>query len=184
MVKDIFPSAEEIKDAVRQALQKFYLNDIYLIHADVHERSLTFRLGMYLQELFPSWNVDCEYNKNIETIRMNKLLGTRCQDFPEMRCRKCGQQRSCTVFPDIIIHRRGTSQNLLVIEAKKDAKASEKDADIQKIDAYLWEFSLKYRCGLFLDFKESLSETIENLIWFPSKDTKNENRQETGSDGI
>lgn len=163
MSEDVFPLADEIKNALRQALKKLYLNDSYLIHKDVHERSLTFRLGVYLQELFPSWNVDCEYNRNIETIKGNKILFSRCPYFPMATCSKCNDRKLCTVFPDIIIHRRGTSQNLLVIEAKKDADTIEEQTDTEKVKEYLTESTLNYSYGLFLNFKNSYDETIEIL---------------------
>ncbi len=145
--ENIFPTEEEMKNALRLALQKFFLNDSFLIHNDVHERTLTFRLGIYLQELFPSWNVDCEYNRNRRAIK--KI--TTCREQPR------------AVFPDIIIHRRGTAQNLLVIEAKKNANKQDKEADIKKIEEYLNDPTLKYRYGLFLDFNDFCQETIQSL---------------------
>lgn len=169
MEKDFFPTAEEVKDAVRQALRKFYLNDSFLFHNNAHERTLTFRLGIYLQELFSAWNVDCEYNKNIATVEGNKLLSAKCNNLQRLNCGKCTTRKKCNVFPDIIIHRRGTSENLLVIEAKKNASNPDKTADKEKINAYLNESTLKYRYGLFLDFKDSCDETINSLDsnWFP-----------------
>lgn len=169
MEKDFFPTAEEVKDAIRQALRKFYLNDSFLFHNNVHERTLTFRLGIYLQELFFAWNVDCEYNKNIATVKGNKLLSARYNNLRKLNCGQCTARKNCTVFPDIIIHRRGTSENLLVIEAKKNASEPDKNADIKKIKEYLKESTLKYRYGLFLDFKDSYDETISSLDsnWVP-----------------
>ena len=154
---------QEIKEKVIIALQCFYSNDAYLIDKNVHERALTFRLGMYLQILFSSWDVDCEYNKNIETFRTNKLLHIRCEQNGE--CRTCADIRSCTVFPDIIIHKRGTSENQLVIEAKCNANKTQKNNDLEKLQAYLDEPTLHYKYGLFIDFKESVDETIKSLCW-------------------
>ena len=61
----------EIEQKVERALLLFYKEDSYLIENNVHERSLTFRLGMYLQNEFPDWKVDCEYNKNCQTFQYN-----------------------------------------------------------------------------------------------------------------
>ena len=47
-----YPKSAEVKHAVNEALRLFYLNDLYLIRHDVHECALTFRLGLYLQQLF------------------------------------------------------------------------------------------------------------------------------------
>lgn len=157
-----YPKSDEVKRAVNEALRRFYLNDRYLIDHDVHERSLTFRLGFYLQRIFSGWDVDCEYNRNRETLRHNKLLSCRCKFTPEFDCAHCTREAKtqCTVFPDIIIHRRGTDCNLLVIEAKKNPSDNSRDEDVDKINAYREENTLHYRYGLFLNFKTELDDTL------------------------
>lgn len=154
---------EIISLKIIEAIKHLYRNDSYLIDKNVHERAITFRLGMYLQQTFASWNVDCEYNKNIETIKKNKLLSCRCKKGFE--CGKCSDRRPCTVFPDIIIHKRDTKNNLLVIEAKCSASQEKREDDIDKLKAYLEERSLRYQYGLFIDFKLSLDETLRSLYW-------------------
>ena len=154
-----------LKKAVQEAIERFYLNDHYLIDSNVHERTITFRLGLYLQHIFISWDVDCECNKNIETIKKNKLLSCRCKKG--FKCGNCTDCRSCTVFPDIIIHKRETKNNLLVIEAKCNATPEKREEDIDKLKAYLEERSLRYQYGLFIDFKPSLNETLRGLYWLP-----------------
>ena len=161
---------QEIKEKVIIALQCFYANDAYLIDKNVHERALTFRLGMYLQILFSSWDVDCEYNKNYQTARNNKLLSARCDKEPKFNCKDCGDHRKCTVFPDIIIHKRGTDQNLLVIEVKCNASVSQIAEDKKKLQAYLNDPTLRYRHGLFINFRKTLEKTT--LTWFLRKDDK------------
>ena len=155
---------QEIKEKVIIAIQCFYANDAYLIDKNVHERALTFRLGMYLQILFSSWDVDCEYNKNIETFRNNKLFHTRCEQNGE--CSTCSDRRACSVFPDIIIYKRGTSQNLLIIEAKCNGTVSQIAEDKEKLQAYLDEPTLHYQYGLFINFQETLEKTLKDLYWF------------------
>ena len=156
---------EKISLKIIEAIKRLYRNDSYLIDKNVHERAITFRLGMYLQQIFASWNVDCEYNKNIETIKKNKLLSCRCNNKKGFECGKCSDRRPCTVFPDIIIHKRDTKNNLLVIEAKCSASPEKREEDIDKLKAYLEERSLCYQYGLFIDFKLSLDETLRSLYW-------------------
>ena len=60
-----YPPFEEVRSYVTKALQRFYKEDAYLVDVNAHERSMTFRLGMYLQLIFSGWNVDCEYNRNV-----------------------------------------------------------------------------------------------------------------------
>ena len=54
-----------------------------------------------------------------------------------------------TVYPDVIIHQRGSEEhNLLVIEAKKSGNSG--DGDRQKVRAYMRHLGYEY--GLFLRF--------------------------------
>ena len=69
-----YPKSNEVKRAVNEALRRFYLNDRYLIDHDVNERSLTFRLGFYLQHIFSGWDVDCEFNRNVASGNGRKQL--------------------------------------------------------------------------------------------------------------
>lgn len=158
---------QEIEQKIKNALLRFYKEDSYLIDNNVHERSLTFRLGMYLQNEFPDYNVDCEYNKNYQTFQYNKLLSARCDKEPKFNCKECGDHRKCTVFPDIIIHQRGTDKNLLVIEAKCNANEQQIIEDCEKVQAYLDESTLHYQYGLFINFRDSLEQTLTELCWFP-----------------
>lgn len=40
-------------------------HDRYLLEKDASERSITHRLGLYYQYIFPQWDVDCEFNLNL-----------------------------------------------------------------------------------------------------------------------
>ncbi len=63
-----------------------------------------------------------------------------------------------TVFPDIIVHKRGTTKNLLVIEVKK--KDGGKDTkDIQKLKIFTHpEGFFKYHIGIFLMLGQNLND--------------------------
>lgn len=54
-----------------------------------------------------------------------------------------------TVYPDIIVHRRGTSDNHLVIEIKKQT-GGPSERDLQKLRAL--RSQLGYRFALFIRF--------------------------------
>jgi hypothetical protein len=53
------------------------------------------------------------------------------------------------VVPDIIVHHRGTPENLLVIEVKKSNTREDDEQDIQKLRAYR-DSDLRYQYALFL----------------------------------
>ena len=151
-----YPKSDEVKRAVNEALRRFYLNDRYLIDKDVNERSLTFRLGFYLQQIFSGWDVDCEFNRNC-------VVGN---DPKRVHGWRNGDRSMKNIFPDIIIHRRGTKCNLLVIEAKKkNAETQDKRDDTAKVGACIEEETLCYRYGLFLEFKSTLKETLDASVF-------------------
>lgn len=80
-----------------------YHYDRTLIHDDVHERSIAHRLAVHLSAVFYEWDVDVEYNRDCGDVK-------RIYDH--------GESREKSIFPDIIVHKRGTKDNLLVIEIK------------------------------------------------------------------
>src|SRR5437016_6301336 len=87
-----------VAQSVLQAIRTFLQTDLDLLSRNVHEQAITSRLADHLRRQFPEWHVDCEYNRE-----------------GEQRKRLSGR----VVKPDIIIHRRGTQENFLVIEVKK-----------------------------------------------------------------
>ena len=151
-----YPAMYDVKRAVNNALRTFYLNDLYLIEHDVHECALTFRLGFYLQNLFFSWDVDCEFNRDVGSPDRIKRIPVRDRN---------GQKRK-DIVPDIIIHKRGTGHNLLLIEAKKNASESDRANDITKIESSLGADTLHYRYGLFLDFRSTRKATLDASVFF------------------
>jgi len=56
------------------------------------------------------------------------------------------------VFPDIIIHKRGTNINLCIIEIKKNnCSLKDKDYDLKKLKSYTSSSGiLKYDIGIFI----------------------------------
>ena len=141
-----YPPFEDVRSRVEEALRCFYLNDSCLVHIGAHERSMTFRLGMYLQLFFSGWDVDCEYNRK----------GTRPKTNSKNR----------KVLPDVIIHHRNTPENLLAIEAKPPHASQDKINEAKdKIMEYVWYKLLRYRFGLFIEFKDNFENTYAGLQW-------------------
>src|SRR5256885_14360324 len=111
-----------MKQRLAAATAVFLANDSELLQRGVHERSMTHKFAEALQSVFPSWHVDCEYNRHGKIPKTIDL-----PDHPDK-----------TIYPDIIIHRRSSSTNLLVIEAKpSDASQKEIDYDRRKLNAYI-----------------------------------------------
>jgi hypothetical protein len=162
---------QEIEQKIKNALLRFYKEDSYLIDNNVHERSLTFRLGMYLQNEFPDYNVDCEYNKvgNGDPKRIDLLMKAQ-QDCPQ-DCNKCAANK-CVVFPDIIVHKRGREENILVIEAKTAWSTQSKNNDYKKLKALIDSGEYHYQLGVAFRFSGNFEETIKTFKLFFGEKSK------------
>lgn len=93
---------EYIISIIKNVLEQFYEKDLNLFSYSkyVHEQAISFRIAHYLAKIFKYYDVDCEYNKNIDKYK--EIDGGK-------------------IRPDIIVHKRGNNENnLLFIEVKKD----------------------------------------------------------------
>lgn len=150
----------QTRDRIKKAYNKLLKNDLFLLENNVNERSITHKLAEYLQLEFSDYNVDCEYNRNgLEVKRLESFKKNISSD----------NINGDSVFPDIIIHHRGTNDNFIVIEAKKTSNSN--DSDLTKLKAY--KKDLKYKYAYFISFpvlsvlgkykNGDLNELIENI---------------------
>lgn len=138
---------EEIEKIVKEALESLKEHDSYLFEVNANERSLTHKLAEYLQiRISKDWNVDCEYNRNQGNVKkiIEKLM--RISGEP-----KSYDTEAKTVFPDIIVHKRGSNEhNLLVIEVKKSSSGDSKGlSDKEKLKVFC-EPPFKYKYAVFI----------------------------------
>lgn len=114
---------------VRRALVAS-VEDLIGAHGDilgrgVHERTLGPHLATLLRPCFPGFDVDCEYNLDIDDQSGRK------------RAYEAGVGAGALVTPDVIVHRRGMNgpeNNILVIELKKHgARAPQCEHDRKKL---------------------------------------------------
>lgn len=136
---------EDIKKFVNASLEKFYKNDRDLIEMSneedmISEQCMVFHIGSYMKNKMNTltkfqWaDLDCEYNRNMNDPKM-------------MRSDR-------KIIPDLVIHRRRSNRNnLLVIEfKKKNAETYDKENDRNKL-MYLTDQKedFKYNFGLFVE---------------------------------
>lgn len=141
-------------DAVVHALSELLVNDHDLLGIDANERSIAFRFAMYLQRHFPDWTVDCEYNRDgIEPKRLGHL-----ELYPDSE-----DDEAKTVFPDVIVHRRGTKENHPVLEFKKSTSRVNRQIDLRKLQGYKWQ--LGYEHALFVEVGTEGQAIIIALEW-------------------
>ena len=114
----------------------FLARDRYLLAQDVNERTISHRFALYLQRLFPKRHVDCEYNRYFGRPGSPKTLRV-----PDTNV-GWSDTNARTVYPDIIVHTRGTDDNLLVIEMKKAGLSVTFDED--KLRAYQHEYGYRF----------------------------------------
>ncbi|MBA7521873.1 hypothetical protein ES705_13984 [subsurface metagenome] len=146
---------DDIEGIVKSSLQKLRRLDKHLLDININERSITHKLAEYLKEYFPEFNVDCEYNRFKDIVKTIKLPNERIN---------WNDTEAKTVFPDIIIHKRGIEEdNLLVIEVKKSSNVNSGDFDRIKLQAFLQE-PHNYAYGLFL--RIDLDGENDDLEWF------------------
>jgi hypothetical protein len=148
------PTENIIQARLESAVNKLLRRDIDLLGLDVNERAITHRLAMYLQEEFPGWDVDCEYNRNHDQVKQLR--------FPEGQCRP-DDTNAKTVFPDVIVHTRNTGQNLLVIEVKKDSNNEGEEYDLEKLHAFKSE--LAYSSAAFIKFRTRQNPGAQPIRW-------------------
>jgi hypothetical protein len=131
------PNEGKIRQRLDSAIAVFLANDAHLLRVRTSERSMCHKLAEAIQQVFRSWHVDCEYNRD----------GKLPKELP-----KIGYDEDHSVFPDIIVHRRGIPENLLVIEAKcTDSSIARINEDKAKLNLYLRELNYHYAALVTFD---------------------------------
>jgi hypothetical protein len=123
---------ELLEELIKKSLDDLYQNDKYLIKHRVAERDITSKFAHYFQNnmretIIADYDVDCEYNR--DGYGMKKIDGT-------------------LVYPDFILHKRGTNEsNLLIIEFKTWWNSDNRE-DIEKLKAMMSEwYRYQYQYG-------------------------------------
>lgn len=151
---------EEIKSIIKNAIEKLISSDSVLLEIDVNERTITHRLAIYIEELIPGWDVDCEYNRLFDDAK--KVVVSK-KIFHNMDINTTiFDEDAKTVFPDIIVHKRESKENLVVIEVKKTTNRISDETDLGKLQAY--KEQLGYAHAVFIRLRTGVEEIgIQNL---------------------
>lgn len=143
-----------IEKALNESLELLLRADEGILWIDINERTISHRLAIYLEPHFPGWNVDCEYNRNHDDPKRLKI---------DRRYVRSDDTQGTTVFPDIIVHRRGTDENLLVIEMKKTTSRESDNYDLSKLRAFKQQ--LGYHFAVFIKIKTAGELRIDRRDW-------------------
>ncbi|MCL5611400.1 MAG: hypothetical protein M1485_02415 [Chloroflexi bacterium] len=151
---------DEIQARVHRAIKCLEENDLYLFENDACERAIAHRFAVCLEREFPTWHVDCEYDilppddqGNINDKYVYLMARRR-----KGRIIQLEKKEAISVYPDIIVHRRKSNENLLAIEIKKSRDHDEIGFDMFKLEAYRRDEHLKYRFALFIRFQKPQKE--------------------------
>lgn len=143
----------ELEKLVNNAIDKLFDKDRELLvkSYDIHERTVAHRLAVYIEQLLnnPNYDVDIEYNRMREEYGsddVGNLIGKR------LNWEKSGEG-SNFVYPDIIVHKRDTSDNLIEIEIKMSWKNRKREFDYAKINEYMKQ--LDYKFGVYIELNEA-----------------------------
>lgn len=146
-------------DVLKTAVGLCYRNDKSLIDRGM-EQACVARIFYYMQKivedefLLPEYNIDCEYNKNGEHVKRTP----RCPNGTR---------------PDLIVHKRETNDNNLLVVEFKSCRGRKKwldlttlkvsktrgvncqDADVVKLEDFTSRDCYSYKLGVFVKLKKS-----------------------------
>ncbi len=165
---------KEVENKLEIALNLLRANDSFLLQYNVSERSIAHKFAQYLTLLFPGYDVDCEYNSNVEADSGRKyisLLKSTAASYGLLRKdEKDAEIVYRNVFPDIIVHKRGLNEhNLLIIELKKSSSRISCDYDIEKLRRYTSpenENTLNYSFGVLVYLGVADKLGSDRIKWF------------------
>lgn len=150
------PNEVEVKRAVNTALDALFVEDEHLLSANASERSLSHMLAVHLLSQFPNYQVDCEYNRDGFDVK-KLMLKQRSVDDDALD--------AVTVFPDVIVHRRGQQDdNVLVVEMKKASSSVNHDYDIQKLLAFKEELKYRFAAHVVIGYGKS-GQLVREVSW-------------------
>lgn len=145
----------EISAIVDQALDRLVAEQPALLDLEVTERALSHYLAQYVAALVPAgYDVDVEYNRHFANPKRLNLPPRQALDR---------ELRATTVFPDILVHKRNTdAENLLVLELKKPGESL--DYDELKLRAFRNELGYPHTAHVILG-KGGNGQVIRQVVW-------------------
>jgi len=146
---------QDAEELVNRAVDRLVEEQSELLDLDVSERALAHHVAIYIAELVaPGLVVDIEYNRHgADPKRLHFGTPPPCDD-PLV---------ASTVFPDIIVHVRGTDEhNVLVLELKKRDRSL--DFDQRKLLAFRSVLGYQNAAHLILG-RNSKGGVLRELRW-------------------
>lgn len=147
---------QDIEKILDHSIKELYKKDAVLLRGkyNIHERTVCHRLAIYIENnLTEEYDVDVEYNR-MRTKYGDDEIG---EAIGKTLNWEGSDEGSSFVYPDIIIHKRDTDQNIVDIEVKMAWKSGLKKFDYEKINLFIKQ--LNYRFGVYVELSENPKET-------------------------
>lgn len=146
---------DEIDVLVSGAITRVIESERELLDRNVSERALTHHLARFIRDRVPPpYVVDVEYNRHVDDPKRLRLPKRNAAD---------DELHATTVFPDIIVHVRGTDDhNLLVLEVKKPG--GDVEYDERKLRAFREQLHYRHAAHVILG-RDGDNEIIQRVIW-------------------
>lgn len=163
---------EQILFFINQAIANLFESEKDILERGLNERILSSRFADYLRPLFNEFDVDPEYNGDIDKPNDRKALDIAKNRLTEIGY-KPNQKNNYKLSPDIIIHKRGSNENnLVVIEVKKDSSPErDKDYDLIKLEHLTIDYlgnHYNYELGVAIIFGTGKNTGSSTKIFFQS----------------
>jgi hypothetical protein len=154
---------DEVRDRVNDALGQLLKGDRHLFETDGGERSIAARLAMYLQDRFPGFAVDADYNRAGKFPKRLRLP-LECAGYRN-------ENDESLAVPDVIVHRRGPEgPNLLVLELKKTTNPDKGDCDKLRLQAFREQIGYRYGALIVCETRNNREPAVTIAEWFGGYD--------------
>lgn len=149
---------EDVRKRLDDALRELVKIDRHLFDTNASERSIAARLAMLLQNRFPQYKVDADYNRAGEVPKQLRLPA-ECAGYRD------GDEKSLAV-PDVIVHCRGPAgPNLLVIELKKTTNSDKGHCDSVRLRALREQIGYQYGALIVCETRKGREPEAKITEW-------------------
>ncbi|UEP40329.1 hypothetical protein [Burkholderia sp. B21-005] len=149
-------SGLQLRKLFESAVDSLCAVDHYLLRVDANERSISHRLAVHLASQFPDFDVDCEYNRDGFDVKRLALSQREVRD---------DDVEAVTVFPDIVVHKRGSNEsNLLVVEIKKISSNVGSSYDLKKLEAFRRQLGYRHSAHCTIGYNRC-GKLIRRILW-------------------
>jgi len=161
---------KNIIENINISILKVIENDISILQRGLNEEIISNALTHYLKPLFPGYDVNAEYNGDIQNEGDRKKIIVDRRRILEIK-KKSNKNNIYKVRPDIIIHKPETNDdNLVIFEVKKDNhEPIGKEYDLIKLEHmtinYL-ENHYNYKLGVAIIFGTLNNAGKYDVIYF------------------